>query len=446
MRRQFTIPMAVILLLAMMLSACGGVQSQKQEYSVADTELLMQMSENGEPFDPWDSDYIGEPITLRMLSISANPRIVKAVNDFNRQSKKYQIELESLFPYDQLLSAVELDNAILKLNSQFISGDLPDIIDLYELPAEVYYSRGIIENLLPYLEADPGIKREDYYENILEAMMIDGGLPYVTNGVGFRTMIGPKELAGSEPGWTLAEMNAMLDEKGLTALGNLNGKVFINMMLYTHDFFVDWETGECHFTSDEFIRMLETAKRIQGAQVSDIVLGEYEPHYVSFEGITSFYHVAQFRDYYGEDLEFLGFPCESGEFHAIFPESRIAISYTCQDKVGAWKFIRTLLTDQQESCMFFPIKREAFDSAANSVIAGKTNDWSSSYANIKVEESDVALVRSLMERAHYPYSTNVTIQEIVLDELEKYFEGQESAQEAARFMERRVTIYLGEQT
>ena len=76
---------------------------------------------------------------------------------------------------------------------------------------------------------------------------------------------------------------------------------------------------------------------------------------------------------------------------------------------------------------------------------GRTNDWSNSYANIKVEESDVAMVRDLIERTHYPYSTNVTIQEIVLDELEKYFNGRESAQEAARYIESRVKIYLGEQ-
>lgn len=288
MIEKTTILTAAILLLALLLSACGKTQSQTQEHRASDRTAIAQMAEDGKTFDPWDSDYTGAPITLRMLSISANPQIVKAVNDFNQQSRKYQIELESLFPYDQLLTASELDNAILKLNSQFISGDLPDIIDLYELPAEVYYSRGIIEDLMPYLQNDSEIQLEDYYENIIDAMKIDGGLPYVTNGVGFRTMIGPKELAGSKPGWTLAEMNAMLDEKGLDALGNLNGKVFINMMLYTHDFFVDWATGECRFTSDEFISMLETAYRIQAAQVDDIVVGEYEPHYVSFEGITIF--------------------------------------------------------------------------------------------------------------------------------------------------------------
>lgn len=440
-----TILTVAILLLALLLSACGKTQSQTQDHRASDRTAIAQMAEDGKTFDPWDSDYTGAQFTLRMLSISANPQIVKAVNDFNQQSRKYQIELESLFPYDQLLTASELDNAILKLNSQFISGDLPDIIDLYELPAEIYYSRGIIEDLLPYLQNDPDIQLEDYYENIIDAMMIDGGLPYVTNGVGFRTMIGPKERAGAEPGWTLAEMNAMLDEKGLDALGNLNGKVFINMMLYTHDFFVDWATGECSFTSDEFISMLETAYRIQAAQVDDIVVGEYEPHYVSFEGITNFYHMAQFMDYYVGDLEFLGFPCETGEFHAVFPESRVAISYTCQDKVGAWKFLRTFLTNQQKSCLFFPIRRDAFESAAKEIIAGKTNDWSSSYANIKVEESDVAMVRNLIERTHYPYSTNVTIQEIVLDELDKYFNGRESAQDAARYIEGRVKIYLGEQ-
>lgn len=444
MKRKKLISLLVaVLIMAMLLSACAKVEphdNHVQNYSAA----TAQIAENNSTFDQWDSEYSGTPITLRMLSISANTRITQAVADFNRQSHKYRIELESLFPWDKLITASDLDNAILKLNAQFISGDIPDLIDLYELPAEVYYTRSIIENLYPYLESDPVIRIEDYYTNILEAMMIDGGLPYVTNGVGFRTMIGPKELAGAEPGWTLDEMNAMLDKKGLSALGNLNGKLFINLMLYTHEYFVDWNTGECRFTSDEFIRMLEMAKRIQSAQVDDIVIGEYVSHYVSFEGISNFYVMAQLRDNYIGDLEFLGFPVDHGEYHAVFPESRVAMSATCRDKEGAWKFLRTLLTDQQESCLLFPIQRNAFDAVANAVVNGKS-DWKNDYPGIVVDETDVAYVKSLMERTSYPYSTNVTIQNIVQDELLDFFNGKGTAQETARKIESRVKIYLSEQ-
>ena len=441
-KRQIRMIIA-ILLTAVLLTACAKNPPTNVTVptSFAASEQIPELTL---PFDQWDSDYSGDPITLRMLSISANSRITQAIADFNRQSHKYHIELESLFPWDHLITAAELNNAILKLNSQFISGDIPDLIDLYELPAEVYYTKGIIENLKPYMEIDPEIKAEDYFGNVLDAMMVNGGLPYITNGVGFRTMIGPKELAGAEPGWTLNEMNTMLDEKGLSALGNLNGKLFINLMLYTHEYFVDWQTGDCHFSSDEFIGMLELAKRIQSAQVGDIVIGEYVPHYVSFEGISNFYVMAQLRSSYKGDLEFLGFPTDQGEYHAVFPESRVAMSSSCQDKEGAWKFLRTLLTEQQEYCLLFPIQRTAFDAVAAATISGES-DWKSAYPDVVVNETDIAYVKALMERTKYPYSTNGTIQEIVQDELADFFSGKENARGTAKRIEKRVKIYLGEQ-
>ena len=154
--------------------------------------------------------------------------------------------------------------------------------------------------------------------------------------------------------------------------------------------------------------------------------------------------MAQLRSSYKGDLEFLGFPTDQGEYHAVFPESRVAMSSSCQDKEGAWKFLRTLLTEQQEYCLLFPIQRTAFDAVAAATISGES-DWKSAYPDVVVNETDIAYVKALMERTKYPYSTNGTIQEIVQDELADFFSGKENARGTAKRIEKRVKIYLGEQ-
>ena len=100
---------------------------------------------------------------------------------FIKKSEVYAVFRKSTH-FIQNVSNEEWDNAIFNLNTRIISGDMPDILDMSNLSVQIYQSKGLLEDLYPYMEHDPEIRKEDYFENVFEAISLDGKLPYLTDG------------------------------------------------------------------------------------------------------------------------------------------------------------------------------------------------------------------------------------------------------------------------
>ena len=393
-----------------------------------------------------------DKIVLKMLSLSARPSIVNMVTEFNNNNDNYVVELEEVFPYEENVSDADWNNAILKLNARIISGDLPDIIDLWDLPAEIYYQKGLLEDLFPYIDNDIQLQQEGYFENVFDAMSIDDRLPYITDCVVIYTMTTDLELSQNKQGWTLNDMQEIFSMQGNSSVGNLSGvdgmtgNGFIAMMLTTHNSYIDWETGECDFNTEEFVSILEIAKRIQkGFIPSYAEPGSYDPFLVSYETVFSACQIHKFQEYYDGNLNLVGFPDDSKEIqYTLMPQTKIAISSVSHNKEGAWEFVRRFLTeDHQKSCSALPINRAAFNAVMQTDIDG-TSSWAK-YYGVKATLEDVALTEMLVSNSHKSAVVNNTVSEIVFEEAEKFFSGVETAQDAAERIQAKVKIYLSEQ-
>ncbi len=206
---------------------------------------------------------VDEREILSMVSLSAPPGLVQAVSDFNKTNDRYKVELTEYFPYAQNVTDEEWDNAILNLNTRIISGDMPDILDMSNLSVQIYQSKGLLEDLYPYMEHDPEIRKEDYFENVFEAISLDGKLPYLTDGAAISTMLAGEDIVVGNDGWTIQELEKVLDTYGANSINNLSGASFLKVMLQTDGSFIDWNLGKCSFDSPEFVKMLEFAGKIQ---------------------------------------------------------------------------------------------------------------------------------------------------------------------------------------
>ena len=82
------------------------------------------------------------------------------------------------------------------------------------LSVQIYQSKGLLEDLYPYIENDPEIQKEDYFENVFEAISLDGKLPYLTNGVAVSTMLADEDIVVGNDGWTVQELEKVLDTYG----------------------------------------------------------------------------------------------------------------------------------------------------------------------------------------------------------------------------------------
>ena len=389
---------------------------------------------------------VDEREILSMVSLSATPGLVQAVSDFNKTNDRYKVELTEYFPYAQNVSNEEWDNAILNLNTRIISGDMPDILDMSNLSVQIYQSKGLLEDLYPYMEHDPEIRTGDYFENVFDAISLDGKLPYLTDGVAISTMLAGADVVDGSNGWTIQDLEKVLDTYGANSINNLSGASFLKVMLQTDGSFIDWNLGKCSFDSPEFVKMLEFAGKIQVSSQNGFGGTEMSDTYAAaYEAVLSVYHITQYRNYYNGNLKFLGLPGDGGEYHAIKPEVKVGISSSSTRKKGAWEFVRTLLTeDHQMSCMMLPIHRRAFDKVTQAAVEGKSI-WTWIYEDGKATNEDAELTKQLLSTAAYVENDNQTLESLILDEAREYFSGARSAQETAERIQGRASLYIKEQ-
>ena len=121
---------------------------------------------------PYESVPHKEIITLGCIGLQYQTQdmIVK----FNRSNDKYRIEVVDYSEYNNEENGY--DAGLTKLNTEIMAGNIPDILDISSVNYVQLASKGLIEDLYPYIDADEELNREDFFENVLAAMEVDGKL------------------------------------------------------------------------------------------------------------------------------------------------------------------------------------------------------------------------------------------------------------------------------
>lgn len=197
-----------------------------------------------------DPSTIADKKTITFGSIYMDESMKRAAIAFNKQSKDYQIEF---------ITYEDEEDPLAKMNAEIAAGNIPDILDLGFGSAEMYEAKGLLEDLLPYIEKDKELSTEDFLPTVFEAMKTGDKLYTITPAFSITTLIGRTKEVGKEIGWTFEDMKTLIEEKKGSArpfLENYKTSLLWSFA-YTFDEFVDWQTGECSFDSKEFKEILE---------------------------------------------------------------------------------------------------------------------------------------------------------------------------------------------
>ena len=387
---------------------------------------------------------IDDRTVLTMFSLQPESSILEAIALFNKSNDEYRIELTSVFSMSQDVTSDEWNNAIQKFSVELIAGEIPDILDLNNLPVEALSSSGYLVDLYPYLNNDPAIHMEDYYDNVFTALSMHGKLPFLTSSVQILTMFADEKAVGTKRGWTVEEY-AALKNNGDIIVSGLDPMQFLEMLLAADSQFVNWETGECRFDSEAFIRLLELCKSMSESEASTQFLSSDSQANCRYAPLTSVIFVAEYNYSLGRNANPIGFPNESGDvMHILIPANKIGITTACEHADGAWAFARSFLEPTlQESGWFFPYLKSSFEKIAAATVKGNTI-WSGGMYNGDITEQDLTLAREVLGSALYCRNGDAGLTEIILDCVQDYFYGDRSAQEVAALIQQKATIYVSE--
>ena len=397
----------------------------------------------------------------------------KNIIEFNRTNQEYRIEVKEY--YTDYSGEDSYTNAVQTMNADIVSGKCPDIIDFSNGNVENYIAKGVVEDLYPFMEADAEINKEDYLDNVLHAYEKNGKLYAMPPRFYISTVMAKVADVGDKQHITLEEVMELSENlpEGVelyqyASKSSVLGSIFrMNM-----DVFVNWETGECKFNGEEFIRALEFANTfpkeyVWSEDVPSVPTQIREGKLVMMEvSLSSMQEFQMYTGMYGEPVAFIGFPTskESGTYLSS-AGALLAMSSKSPYQDGVWQFIRMSLTKEAQeknskSSYGFPVMKSALDKMfetdmeeeyyegpdGEKVKQPKTT-WGYDDFSIDIyaaTEEEVAAMRKLIESAHSTSRYDVQMSNIIEEETAAFFEGQKSAKDVADIIQSRVQIYVNE--
>lgn len=450
----------------------GSVQCVSNSYDMAGrsykTELItVSLSESSR-----------EKSVLRLGSLSPDNELITNIIAFNRENPDCSIELVD---YSRLYD-FSADGQQGRIMAELLSGNMPDILELEGLEMQLLASRGLLEDLYPYMDADAKLSRQDFFPAVLSACEYEGRLYAASPGFSVDTVLSPAALTGEATGWSYEQFDAALSSMGpdcqpyevyTTSEDVLRAGLAMNVGDY-----VNWSELSADFENESFISLLEHAGKFpdnfdwDNYQWSDADIIENRLAWGTQMLLrTSLYgeeEIAYNSIYFKGDSSYIGYPSHDGSCGSVLDvEMGFGMSKSCRDKTAAWEFIKCYLEkDFQRGRWGFPSDRSLFleeleaamepdyltDETGEMVLTEDGQQIELSQGNVgtvlgvrgiySVSEAQARRLTELLDSCNKVKCENRELIDTVVEVSKLYFDAQRGAKATAALVEDAVEQYL----
>ena len=372
--------------------------------------------------------------TLTLLTDYPRAELYTIVNDFNRTSEGYRVEV-------QLLGEGGLTAELLR--TQLIAGEGPDIFAFYDRSSLADLGANSFEDLLTYLDADAEYGRDTLVPELLEAMCVQGKLSWLPYSFGISTFTAPSAYL-SEPGFSFDEAKQAAAKARLPLFPGWMTRDILWGWL--SDFavgqYMDLEAGTCSFDSEDYISLLEECAAAASEFGSDSAA--LYNSLLQFELLQNLIRVSTISSNYGGDYAYVGAPGGMSNGSMFSPDLCFAISGASEHKDAAWQLVRSCLSEEHQSALSggFPASAQALDAMIDDAVANGVHYYEYEY---ELDKADAAKLRGLISETQTAQDAYPAVLNIMAEDAAQFFAGQITAEQAAAYTQNRVSIWLAEQ-
>lgn len=410
----------------------------------------------------WSGFYILRPIdpsefkekkVLTMATVSPWSALESIAAEFNLWSEDYMVKVVNYTQWNgqsKASRAEAIAEAKIRLNTDIISGNVPDLFEFTFLPEAYYADKGLVADLYEFMDRDPDISRDDFI--LLDKLENDGKLYYATNRFTVDSATGLWSRFGDRNGWTLDEYLEIQSQYSGEIMYNVTREGFLRTLTYRYAAVaVDWGAGTCDFENEEFIKILETVSALrENPEPENLANINYTPAgqrlregtlIASFLFVDSVSSLATQEKEAGEKLSFIGLPILDGSGGTSLGSQGLAGICTSGDQEGAWEFMKYMLTKGAVEYSSYGI------SSNRALLEARIED-----ALIPLEATgeplmnaeDVERLYEFLEHSVYYGTASEDVVNIVLEEASALFAGAKSAEETAHVIQSRVGLLVAE--
>ena len=307
------------------------------------------------------------------LPYSATMELLDTIVRFNNTDPQYKIEVVPI----TYANEQERDRVLIELATR---SDL-DLLDTSRLPDNALDS-GLLADMLPMIDADDSISREDFIEPLFALMTKSGGLYEYTDKFTLLTMTTHAELFPGRENWTVENIEALIAaHPDMDPLWHSLDRDLITTLFCwaaTAEF-IDPDVGTCSFDSPAFVHWLELLKALpNGSQYSEepklmnicYDLASSAGHQEKYM-MKGDYVVAGFPETQGTGSYYLKLGSSPNAWRGTMGENtRIGIMAASGKQAGAWRFVRMLMEGADEISLSqgIPVFKQSFEWALDTRI------------------------------------------------------------------------------
>lgn len=366
-----------------------------------------------------------------------------AILGFNNSDADYRIEPV----YFEYAGSVDLNRALIEAFNSDI-----DLVNQSNLPEGCISGTQLLD-LLPYLDTDTELSRDDFFPAALQGMTWGGHMYRVSPYYSAMGLNIPAGLYPGAEGWSCEFVRQAIANDPSLALGmgkNRTPDYVVKAMAHAiTGEFIDLESMNCDFTRPDFAEWLGlTASLIGDARLA----GDR----INFTCNIDEYYFARAVDAYVNALyggldfaqavnDIVGFPNSKGsglylaspaavtaiegEYKGMNTSVSIAGGY--KEPQAAWDFVKLLLSKAEFG---IPVLRPAFENLMDYNVRAYS-----------MAQEDINALRDIAESATGTVLADPALIELITGELNAYLSGDKTAQAVAEQLQSRVSLYLAEQ-
>lgn len=415
-------------------------------------------------------DYTDDRQTVNVWQIDGGTDDSDAVR-FNKQNDDYLIRYESTIKH---LS--ELTQAVL-------AGESPDLI---------YYSnRSILDGMInlgaaadiyPLMESYDGVKADELMPNVMEAFDMDGKLYAIPENFCVKSCFANSSFIGDEyRDWTFEDMFELYNNRpeGMSlTTESVNDDAGYLLVVRYPDPWIDIENKTCSFDSQEFVELLNFCKSINDTAADDITSSDEDQWKEKMDCMSekkamlnmdsgARYGLNMVASALGrtgltmDEASILNMP-DSGGVGTIVCDNCWTVLNTGSCQEGAWAFVSYLLSEEKQMETAQNVggwnwtNKKAFELGLEKTITpdGETKTEKMQYTvddEVCMYEYPVTVTKEQADR-YRDFVMNCTrleyendeVSVIVMEEYERFANGEVTAEECAAFIQDRVSILLAE--
>lgn len=382
---------------------------------------------------------------LTVAAMGADWVLTPAVAEFNQTHPGCRIEIR-----DYMAENPYIDQALEQLNYDIISGDIPDLYYLGDMPYDTLVKQGLLADLSNYVNS---LDMSQYLENVLcAARQEDGALYSVIPTFTVSALAAP-----ADAGLTAADMTVPRliqwqadhpDTGVIRAYAGGEADTLAALIGTDIERYVNFNDAACSFDSPEFTGLL-TAVRDMPKTVVDEQMGgviSEAPGLLTGVSVANYGGLNVVRQQEGFEPALLGWPGPEGGVMVVRPAVELAMSPQTASPEECWEFIAYFLGEGFQSTTTdledggfeaFPVMQSVLDAGAQIFLQyGEASQEDIDYVNSILAGENLAVSRR--------FSLAEEVLTIVREEAQPFFQGQATAEAAAAGIQSRVGIYLSE--